>query len=167
MSWSPHTGGSEIKVRPYPGTLSELLKKKAMTQVDAAAATGVDRKTLAKINLGGEVKLETLQNLAKKLHVPVVLFDPPTAELVDDEINQDEHEAPWMHSVMLRKLDAQHFAEMLKDAQRIRWQLNLAVVDEKACGFLEEFEDAVKQFHQHLRIEPREIDEDEADSLRF
>lgn len=155
---------AKIKVHPHPGTLSQVLKRKEMTHADAKEATGIDRKTLKRIDRGEEVKQETLQKLATKLGVPVAHFDAPAAESVDVQI---EDESPSTNSVMLRKLDAESIAEMLKGANRVRWQLNLHAVDTEARGILEQLDDAVRQFHQYLRIEPHEIDDEEADSLRF
>jgi hypothetical protein len=116
------------KVRPRRGALLELLRNREMTQVDAAdsdAGTGVDRKTLAKINRGEEVKLETLQNVATRLRVPVGYFLGTTE--ADDEIND-----PSTHTVMLRRLNGERLAELLKVGDRVDWLLNVQVVDEKA-----------------------------------
>jgi transcriptional regulator with XRE-family HTH domain len=154
---------AKIKVRPHPGALSDLLKRKSMTEVDAAETTRVDRKTLRKINRGEEVKLETLQKLANNLRVPVHVFDPPATELSDEV----DCEFPWLQSVMLRELDAERLPELLKSAGQVRWLLNLQLVDEKVRGLLEEFEQAVHQFHKHLTIEGHEVDPDELFSLRF
>jgi transcriptional regulator with XRE-family HTH domain len=152
---------AKIKVRPHPGALSGLLKRKTMTQVDAADATGVDRKTLAKIDRGEEVKLETLQNVAKKLSVPLTFFDPP--DLPATELAKQGF--PWEQSLMLRKLDADSLMKLVESAGRIRWELNLKAVGEKTRGFLEQFEQVVQQFHRG--IEDHELEEDNLFSLRF
>jgi transcriptional regulator with XRE-family HTH domain len=157
---------AKIKVRPHPGALAQLLKRKGMTQMDAKDATGLDRKTLAKINRGGEVKLETIQQLAKKLHVSVAHFSPPSTASTADQI--DTHELPvWMVSLLLHKVDGDRLPGMLQDSVRIQWKLNLQTVDEKLRELLMKLEEAMGQLHNHLRIEPHEIDEDEMHSLTF
>jgi transcriptional regulator with XRE-family HTH domain len=155
---------AKIKRRPHPGALSSVLKKKGMTQMDAAAATSVDRKTLARIDRGEEVKLETLQKVATRLHQPISAFDPPTTELPHED---DRLFRPWMKSVMLRGLSVERLSELLKSAAQIRWELNLNAVGEKAREFLEKFELTVQEFHQHLTIRYNEIDKNDRNSLRF
>ena len=51
---------AKIKFQPHPGALSKILTGQGRTQLDAASATGIDRKTLTKINRGEEVKLDSL-----------------------------------------------------------------------------------------------------------
>jgi hypothetical protein len=138
----PSTGVSEMakkKIRPRPGALMELLKKREMTKVDAAHldVTGVDRKTLGKINRGEEVKLETLHKVATKLRVPTAYF-VETADADDIEDPSDP-----MHFVMLRKLNGERLAELIKDATSIDWVLNVQVVDEKARKLLDELQSVV------------------------
>jgi transcriptional regulator with XRE-family HTH domain len=129
------------KVRPRPGALMELLGKREMTQMEAAQPdmTNIDRKTLAKINRGEEVKLETLQKLATKLHVPVSYFlmTAPTADEVDASHGP-------MHSVMLRKLDGERLADLIKDADRVEWLLNARVVEKTARELLTKLESTVR-----------------------
>ena len=99
---------AKIKVRPSRGALSGWLKTKAMTQVEAAKKAQVDRKTLAKIERGEEVKQDTLHKLATRLGIPANSFDPPPAT----EVTKQDDELPsphglWPHvSLMLRELDA-------------------------------------------------------------
>jgi transcriptional regulator with XRE-family HTH domain len=157
---------AKIKVRPHPGALSALLSEKAMTQVDAAAATGVDRKTLARIDRGEEVKLETLQRVATRLKQPINVFEPPTTESPDKD-DREWPPLPWMESVMLRGLSVELLSQLLKTSIRIRWELNLNTVDEKAREFLEKFELAVQEFQQHLITGHAQPDQDDRNSLRF
>ena len=51
---------------------------------------------------------------------------------------------------MLRKLDAARLEELLKGAERLRWQLKAQVRDDAARKFLEEFEQAVENFRKQL-----------------
>jgi transcriptional regulator with XRE-family HTH domain len=134
---------AKITVRPRPGALSELLKMKGMTQMDAFQKTGVDRKTLSKIDRGEEVKLETLQKVANKLLVAEGYFNNlvPTP-VADDEV------FPWEQTVMLRKLDWVRLEELLKEAETLRWHLKAPVRDDAARTFLEEFEQAVENFRR-------------------
>jgi transcriptional regulator with XRE-family HTH domain len=116
------------KVRPRPGTLLDLLKQKGMTQMDAAVGEDrVDRKTLAKINRGEEVKVETLQTLARKLRIPVAYFFNP-APAADETGNSFDP----TYSVMLRKLNPGRLAELIKGAEKIEWLLNVQIIERRS-----------------------------------
>jgi transcriptional regulator with XRE-family HTH domain len=103
---------AKIKVRAHPGALAELLKSKGMTQMDAKSVSDIDRKTLAKINRGEEVKLETLQTLANKLKVPTTFFDPPAASSLDQADSQRDD--PQRLDLMLRKVDADQLVNLMR-----------------------------------------------------
>ncbi|MBR1149339.1 helix-turn-helix transcriptional regulator [Bradyrhizobium sp. JYMT SZCCT0428] len=135
---------AKIKVRPRPGALSELLKIKGFTRMDAFEKTRVDRKTLSKIDRGEEVKLETLQQVINKLQVTEEYFrNPPTAEATDDSGGD-----PEPGTIMLRKLDWARLEELLTGAENLRWHLKAPVRDDAARTFLVEFEQAVENFRK-------------------
>jgi transcriptional regulator with XRE-family HTH domain len=136
------------KVRPHPGALAEVLKRQNMTQTDAASRSGIDRKTLAKIDRGEEVKEETLQKLASKLDVPATHFDPPSSDSAHREATQPGD--PKFLNLMLRNLDAERLAEMLSTTERIQWRLNVHTLDDETIQLLEKLEDAVKSLNTHL-----------------
>ncbi len=139
---------AKIKVRPRPGALSDLLKMKGMTQMDAFEKTRVDRKTLLKIDRGEEVKLETLQQVANNLQVTEEYFrHPPAVEATDDG------DDPEPGTIMLRKLDAARLKELLGGAERVKWRLNAKVRDDEARKFLEDLETAVENFRGHQLVE--------------
>jgi transcriptional regulator with XRE-family HTH domain len=152
---------AKIKARSRPGALSELLKQKGMTQMDAKEKTGVDRKTLSKIERGEEVKLETLQQVANRLQVPEEHFSHVPAPAVADDSDVSGLKPG---TIMLRKLDAARLEELLGEAKRFEWRLNAKVRDDEARKFLENFETAVEKFHADLRRPPWE--EIPAPSLR-
>jgi transcriptional regulator with XRE-family HTH domain len=132
------------KVRPRPGALNEALKERGMTQWDAAdheVGTGVDRKTLAKIDRGDEVKRDTLEKVANRLRVSLGHFLGTTE--ADDGFN-----APPAHTVMLRRLNGERLAELLKRGGTVEWRLNVQVVDSKAHMLLHELESAVSTLSQ-------------------
>lgn len=144
---------AKIKVRPRPGALSELLKTKGMTQMDAFEKTRVDRKTLSKIDRGQEVKLETLQQVVIKLKVTEEHF-LPTRELIEDA------DDPEPGTILLRRLDVARLQQLLQeDPKRIKWHLNAKVRDHEARKFLEEFETAVEKFRTDLlfSLAPEEL----------
>jgi transcriptional regulator with XRE-family HTH domain len=139
---------AKIKVQPRPGALSELLKTKAMTQVDASEKTRITRKTLSKIDRGEEVKLETLQQVANKLQVTEEYFRrPPAAEVTG---KGDDPEQPG--TILLRKVDALRLEDLFEGAQRIEWHLNAKVRDDDAVKFLEDFEPAAENFRKQSAI---------------
>jgi hypothetical protein len=144
---------AKIKVRPRTGALSELLKRKAMTKMDAFEKTRVDRKTLLKIDRGEEVKLETLQQVANKLQVTEEYFrhPPPAAEVTDDGGRLEPG------TIMLRKLDAARLKELLGGALEVNWHVNAEVRDDKARKFLEEFETALNKFHADLLFREQDL----------
>ncbi len=135
------------KVRPQPGALLKLLRDKGMTQMDAHTQTGLDRKTLSKINRGEEVKLETLQQMTTKLRVTDAYFLNSAAAADDADVLSVLRPG----DIMLRKLSAERLAAILKGASRIRWELNAHVEGETARKSLEEFEEAVEEFRQQLK----------------
>lgn len=142
---------AKMKVHPRPGALSELLKRKGMTQMDAAFEKRcADRKTLLRIDRGEEVKLETLQKVADKLQVTAEYFlHPPAAEVTNDSDVLSSLLEPG--TVMLRKLDGARLEELLLGAERLEWQLNVQVRDDEARKFLEDLETAVEKFWGDLR----------------
>lgn len=148
---------AKINVQTRPGALFELLKKKGMTQVDAFQKTKVDRKTLSKINRGGPVKLDKLQEVANKLGVPEEYLRQPQAEAVTE--NAD---VPEPGTIMLRKLDAARLKDLFEGASSVIWHLNAEVRGDEARKFLEDFEPALEDFRkQHELFHP------DSCSLRF
>lgn len=146
---------AKIKVSPHPRALSDLLKKKGMTQTDARQKTGVDRKTLLKIDRGEEVKLETLQRVAIKLQVTEEYFrHPPTADVTAAAAADVP---PEWGTIMLRKLDVARLEELLRQAARPRWELNAQVREDVARKFLVELEGAVENFWGQVNSDDKDV----------
>jgi len=142
---------AKIKVCPRPGALSELLKTKGMTQMDAKEKTRVDRKTLLKIERGNDVKLETLQKVANKLQVTEEYFrHPPAAEVTDDGDGREPG------TILLRKLDAARLEELLEGAKDVKWHLNAKIRDNEGRKFLEDFETVLQNIREEHALPSRE-----------
>jgi transcriptional regulator with XRE-family HTH domain len=143
---------AKIKVRPQAGALSDLLKRKQLTQMDVARSpSSIDRKTLAKINRGEEVKLETLQRLAKKLKVPDNFLEPPQPSAAESVETYDLGLPPldehtWQRVgrvLLLGKLDFEGLSQLIQAAEYVQWTLKIKAADEKVRKLLEQFEEAV------------------------
>jgi transcriptional regulator with XRE-family HTH domain len=146
---------AKINVQPRPGALSELLKRRGMTKLDASQKTGVDRKTLSKIDHGEEVKKETLQKMANKLGVPEGYFSRPVEATAADDSGVPSALEPG--TIMLRKLDWTRLQELLEGTETLRWHLKAQVRDDVARTFLEEFEQAVENFRKQLELNVPEV----------
>ncbi len=146
---------AKIKVRPRPGALSEVLKTKAMTRLDASEKTRIDRKTLSKIDRGEEVKLETLQQVANKLQVTEGYFSYPVEATTAGD--GDVPSALEPGTIMLRKLDWTRLQELLEGAETLRWHLKAQVRDDAARTFLVEFEQAVENFRKQSDLNVPEV----------
>jgi transcriptional regulator with XRE-family HTH domain len=157
---------AKIKVRPRPGALSELLKKKGMTQVDAKEKTSTDRKTLSRIDRGEDVKRETLQKVANRLQVPEGYFfsNPVPVPAAEDDIDVSSVSEPG--TIMLRKLDWARLGELFDGTENLRWHLKAQVRDDATRKFLEEFEQAVENFRRQLAMNQPEFWDGDP-SLRF
>jgi transcriptional regulator with XRE-family HTH domain len=141
------------KVRPQKGELSKLLKEKALTQMDAHAKTGVDRKTLLRIERGEEVKVETLERVATGLRTPLDRFlESSGTEIGDYDV--DDLTASFFQpgDVTISKLNAERLRRLLIPASRIRWEIN-AQLNNDARKLLEEFEPAVESLRQNIQDE--------------
>jgi transcriptional regulator with XRE-family HTH domain len=158
---------AKIKVRPHPGALSDQLKRQGITQVDANERTGVDRKTLAKIERGEEVKLKTLEQLANGLRVPIsFLLDTPSIKQTDPPVIELIEEAgEWTRALLtLRELDTDSLSALLQKTNKIEWHLyHLRLVDEKVEGLLEQFGQAVEQLHLHFHYPIDLLQEEDTD----
>jgi transcriptional regulator with XRE-family HTH domain len=150
---------AKTKVRPHPDALAELLKSRGITLTDAARDISrgtrvIDRKTLARIDRGDEVKLETLQKLANNLKVPITYFDPPVGSSVE-QVNSQLEDSRWLN-LLLHKVDVDDLARMIwklwdnTESDSIHWKLNVDRVDDEAISLLEQFEDAVNDFCQYV-----------------
>lgn len=144
---------AKIKICPKAGALSKLLAQRRMTKMDAHQRTSVDRKTLSRIDRGEEVKLETLQKVAKRLGIG------------QNQLLGDTALSPMLEpgTVMLSKLDAERMAALLKGAARVRWELNAPIRSDETGRFLEQLEETVEQFSRHLNTS----DSNSKDSLRW
>jgi hypothetical protein len=124
-------------VRPRPGALQQLLKERAMAQLDADVANGgISPKTLRKVNRGGEIKLETLQKLAKNLRVPITFFEATPA---GGEVSGPSDS---MDTVMLCRLDAPGFLELFVDADRVEWLPNIRLMEAETQRILQDLDGA-------------------------
>jgi transcriptional regulator with XRE-family HTH domain len=136
------------KVSPRPGALSEMLKLKEMTQQEASNRTGVDRKTLRRIDRGAEVKEKTIEDLARRMGVRTDAFGLSTTDQNDGSPQADRPS----QILTLRQLNVERLVLLISEAHDIHWNLNVPVLDGGVRGLLEDFERVVMQYKERCRF---------------
>ncbi len=66
--WNTMAARSRLKGRPLPRLL-ELRESRFLTQEELATMTGLERSTIARIELGGSARFSSIKALAKALQV--------------------------------------------------------------------------------------------------
>ena len=105
---------------PEGNLMSVAATKSVTTLTDLKEKTGVDRKTLRLINSGRPVKETTLQNIAKKLRVPLPHLLGPNA--VD---NVSTVAADGFLELKLQQLDATALRRIAGETNEINWFLKI------------------------------------------
>src|SRR3974377_1457913 len=106
------------------GNLMRIAETKGLTNFSALKErTGVDRKTLRRINTGRPVKDTKLQEIADKLHVPIAHLLGPDAG--DKSAHVSNNNAYRYREIRLQRLDAAALREFAVETGNINWFLKV------------------------------------------
>jgi transcriptional regulator with XRE-family HTH domain len=143
--------------RPDGARIVAIRRQKGLKQEDLASRARMSVRTLRDVERSNHpIPATTITAIARELKVSsdeIILKTP-------EDSQDDQKLEEFSPQIMLREVDVDGLAQLLRKANKIDWHLDhLQLVDEKMCGLLEEFGQAVNQFHRYFH-DPIECEED-------
>jgi hypothetical protein len=131
------------------GNLMRIAATKGITTLFALwKKTGVDRKTLRKINTGQPVREKTLQDIEKRLRVPLPhLLGKSTLDEVENSGGLDTFQ---IREIKLQQLDGAALRRLAGETDQITWLLKMDQMSESLEATLLKLRDSLQRWCHHL-----------------
>lgn len=146
------------------GVIAKLMKDHEKSKAELAALTGVDWKTLHRIDLSIPVKDTTLQQVANRVGVPLGHLIDGVNTPTDEKAESLDYKAT--EEIMIRPVEPDRLRNQLTNCGRVRWHLDLMEVSADLAARLEEFEACIEALRMHINSEIS-VPDTEAFSLKY